>query len=120
MRKLLSYAKSHIYEIHAIFAATVVVGLMYLIKRPIKRWTVKIVDEKIEKAPELFRQRENMIKRRNMILIVLTMCLAVVVFALLSVVSPLIEFSFPMAVLTGVFALCEYAFIEQITFGVSK
>ena len=120
MHRILSYAKSHIYEIHALFAATFVVVLMSFIKEPIKRTLAQSVDKKIQSQPELAQKRRIMVKRRNMLLIVLTMLLSFVVFFLMAVVSPLIEFSFPTAVMSGVFALCEYAFWDQITFDIRK
>jgi len=120
MRKLLSYAKSHIYELHALLVATFVVVLMGFIKEPIKRKIVQSVDKKIQSKPELTQKRKRMVKRRNMLLIVLTMILSFFVFALVALVSPLIEFSFPTAVMSGVFALCEYAFWDQITFTIRK
>lgn len=120
MRKLLSYANSHRYEIHALFVATFVVVLMSLIKEPIKRKIVQSVDRKIKSKPELAQKRKIMVKRRNMFLIVLTMFLSFVAFALAAAVSPLIEFSFPTAVMSGVFALCEYAFWDQITFDIRE
>ena len=120
MRKLLSYAKSHIYELHALLVATFVVVLMGFIKEPIKRKIVQSLDKKIQSKPELTQKRKRMVKRRNMLLIVLTMILSFFVFALVALVSPLIEFSFPTAVMSGVFALCEYAFWDQITFTIRK
>lgn len=120
MQRFFSYVKSHIYEIHALFVATFVVALMCLIKEPIKRKLVQSVDKKIQSKPELAQKRRNMVKRRNMLLIVLTMLLSFVAFALVALVSPLIEFSFPMAVMSGVFALCEYAFWDQITFDIRE
>lgn len=120
MRKILSYAKSHIYEIHALLVATFVVMLMSFIKELIKRKIVQSVDKKIQYKPELTHKRRIMVKRRNMILIALTMVLSVVVFALVALVSPLIAFSFPTAVMSGVFALCEYAFWDQITFTIRE
>lgn len=120
MRKILSYAKSHIYELHALMAATLVVVLMSFIKEPIKRKIVQSVDRKLKEKPELADKRKRMIKRRNMWLILLTMLLSFVAFALMAMVSPLIEFSFPTAVMSGVFALCEYAFWDQITFTIRE
>ena len=120
MRKLLSYAKSHIYELHALLVATFVVVLMSFIKEPVKRKIQQSVDKKILDKPELAPKRKLMVRRRNMILIVLVMLLSFVVFALAAAVSPLIEFSFPTAVMSGVFALCEYAFWDQITFDIRK
>lgn len=120
MRKLLSYAKSHIYELHALLVATFVVVLMSLIKEPIKRKILQSMDKKIQDKPELAKKRRTMVKRRNMLLIVLVMILSFVGFTLVASVSPLIEFSFPTAVMSGVFALCEYAFWDQITFTVRE
>jgi len=120
MRKILSYVKSHLYEIHALLTATFVVVLMSFIKEPIKRKIVQSVDKKIQAKPELAQKRRLMVKRRNMLLIVLTMFLSFVAFTLVALVSPLIEFSFPTAVMSGVFALCEYAFWDQITFTIRK
>ena len=120
MRKILSYAKSHIYELHAMVVAVIVIALMSVIKVPVKRKIVQAVDKKIREKPELAHKRKLMIKRRNIVLIVMTMLLAIVVFAFVAVVSPFIEFSFLMAVMSGVFALCGYAFLEQITFGIVK
>ncbi|MBR6535687.1 MAG: hypothetical protein IKT67_00640 [Lachnospiraceae bacterium] len=53
-----------------------------------------------------------------MLLIILTMLLSFGLFWVASVISPLINFSFPTAVMSGVFALCEYAFLDQITFDI--
>ena len=120
MRKLLSYAKSHIYEIHALLVATAVVVLMYLIKGPIKRVIVQSVDRKLEKKPQLADEREMMIRRRNMLLILLTLLLSFGLFVLVALISPLVEFSLSTAIMSGVFALCEYAFWDQITFGIRE
>ncbi len=117
---ILSYAKSHIYEIHALLVATFVVVLMSLIKEPIKKKLAQSVDKKIQSKPELVSKRRMMMKRRNMLLIVLTMFFSFVAFALAALISPLIEFSFPTAVMSGVFALCEYAFWDQITFDIRE
>lgn len=118
MRKIFSYANSHIYEIHALFVATIVVVLMYLIKGFIKRIIVQSVDCKLKLRPELADKRDMMIKRRNMLLILLTLLFSFWLFALVALISPLIDFSFPTAVMSGVFALCEYAFLDQITFDI--
>jgi len=120
VRKILSYAKSHIYELHALFVATAVVVLMYLIKGPIKRVIVESVDRKLELNPELADERDILIRRRNMVLILLTLIFSFVLFVLVALISPLIKFSLSSAIMSGVFALCEYAFIDQITFGIHE
>lgn len=118
MHRIFSYAKSHIYELHAILVATVAVVLMFLIKRPIKNWIERHVDNRIVRNPELSENRRILIRRGNLLVIVLTMLLSFGLFGVASMISPLIDFSFPTAVLSGVFALCEYAFLDQITFDI--
>ena len=114
MRKILSYINSHRYDIHAVFAGFLTVLLMYLIKQPIKNKIRAHVDAKIEANPELADKRRTYIKHFNMILIVLAMLIAFCMFFLVSLASPLIEFSFSSAVMSGVFALCEYAVLDQL------
>lgn len=115
MRKILSYAKSHIYDIHAVVAGTLVLVLMYYIKKPVKAWVEQYVNEKIRQNPELEKKRKLFLKRYNMVIILLTMVLAFLVFTILSFVSPMIEFSFQTGIMSGVYALCEYAILDQFT-----
>ena len=116
MRIFLSYAKSHIYEIHAVFVATIVVILISTIKAPIKASIARMVDKKLLRKPKLQKYRKRIIRRCNMLFIILALCMAIVLFGIVSFVSPMIQFSFPSAVLSGVFALCEYAVWEQVTY----
>lgn len=116
MRKIQSYAKSHIYDIHALLAATFAVFLLYLIKKPIKKYLESCLDKRLQKRPEKKEKRELYRKRCNMLLIVLAVAISFVLFGIFSVLSPMIHFSVQSSLMSGVFALCEYAFIEQITF----
>lgn len=114
MRKILSYINSHRYDIHAVFAGFLAVLLMYLIKQPIKDKIRDHVDAKIAANPGLADKRMTYIKHYNMILILLTLIIAFCMFFLVSLASPIIEFSFSSAIMSGVFALCEYAVIDQL------
>lgn len=114
MRKVLSYINSHRYDIHAVFAGLLTVILMHYIKQPIKKHIRQYVDTKIDANPQLEDKRQEYIKHYDMILIALTMLIAFCMFFILSLISPLIEFSFSSAVMSGVFALCEYAVIDQL------
>lgn len=114
MRKILSYINSHRYDIHAVFAGFLTVLLMYLIKDSIKRKIRNHVDAKIEANPELADKRRTYIRHYNMILILLAVLIAFCMFFLVSLASPFIEFSFSSAIMSGVFALCEYAVIDQL------
>ena len=114
MRRILSYINSHRYDIHAVFAGFLAVLLMYLIKQPIKNKIRNYVDAKIEANPKLADKRRTYIKHYNMVLILLTVFIAFCMFFLVSLVSPIIDFSFSSAIMSGVFALCEYAVIDQL------
>ena len=114
MHLLLSYCKSHIYELHALLAATIVFFLMFPIKKPLKEQIRQWVDKKAQQNQKWQKNRRLYTKRCNMIILVLAFLLSVVVFAMLSLVSPLIEFSVFMAGMSGVFALVEYALFEQL------
>ena len=125
MRRILSYINSHRYDIHAVFAGFLAVLLMYLIKQPIKNKIRNYVDAKIEANPKLADKRRTYIKHYNMVISLLnklmillefnlTVIIAFCMFFLVSLVSPIIDFSFSSAIMSGVFALCEYAVIDQL------
>lgn len=120
MRIFLSYAKSHIYDIYAALVAVITIIAMYYIKRPIKQKNEKRVDEKIAEKPELESKRSLYLKRANFVLVLLTVALAFMLFVLVSVISPMIQFSVETAVMSGVFALAGYAFWDQVTFGTNR
>lgn len=116
MRKILSHIRSHIYDVHAIFAATLTVFIMYLIKKSLKRGLEHYIDKQIQNYSDRETKRGIYYKRYNLLLIVLAMCIAFVIFSVLSFVSPMIHFSFQSAIMSGIFALCGDAFFFQITF----
>lgn len=120
MRIFLSYAKSHIYDIHAALVAVITIFAMYYIKKPIKQRNEKRVDEKIAANAQLESKRWLYLKRANFILLPLTMALAFLLFVLVSGLSPLIHFSAESAVMSGVFALAGYAFWDQFTYGMRR
>ena len=125
MRLLLSYCKSHIYELHALLAATITLVAMHFVKKPVKEKIAETVEEKRNREPEEKRNREPEKKRDwagyrrrcNLLVLVLALLMAFLVFILLSLLSPLITFSLPTMLLSGVFALAEYAVWDQITYG---
>lgn len=115
MTTFLSYLMSHMYDIHAIIAATVVVALMSYIKVPVKRKLADMAEYHRKKKGEAEEVMPLLLRRYHFLLIVLVFALSVPVFAVLSLLSPFIFFTWPSSLLTGVFALCIYAFLEQIT-----
>jgi len=115
MRLLASYIVSHIYDIYSIVAATMVVAAMMYIKVPVKRKIRGIVNNRIKKNPDLEDKRSLLIRRGNMSLIIMVFPLAIVAFAVLILLSPYMHFSWQSSFMAGVFALCIYAFLEQVS-----
>lgn len=115
MRRLLSYINSHMYDIHAIIAGFVVVAIMMYLKAPIKKKIRTMVDAQVVKRPELLKKRNVMIRRWNSVLMLPVFLLSAVSFWALAVVSPFVSFSWQSSVMTGVFALCIYAVLEQVS-----
>lgn len=116
MHLFLSYAKSHIYDIHAVLVAVITIITMNYIKNPIKQRNRMHVDERLAADSALEGKRRLLLKRANFILLPLTMVLAFFFFAVVSVLSPMISFSAGSAVMSGVFALAGYALWEQFAF----
>ncbi len=117
MRLLLSYCKSHIYELHALLAATITLVAMHFVKKPVKEKIAETVEEKRNREPGEKRDWAGYRRRCNLLVLVLALLMAFLVFILLSLLSPLITFSLPTMLLSGVFALAEYAVWDQITYG---
>lgn len=115
MKLLASYIVSHIYDIYAFVAGAMTVAAMMYIKVPVKRMIRNIVGKRIEKKLELEEQRALLIRRSNACLIVMVFLLAIVAFAILILLSPLMHFSWQSSIMAGVFALCIYAFVEQVS-----
>lgn len=115
MRIFLSYIMSHMYDIHAIVAGAMVVAAMMYIKVPVKKKIKALVDVTVQRKPEQEQNRATLEKRGNASLIVCVFPLAVAAFWILSVLSPFIIFSWQSSAMAGVFALCIYAFIEQVS-----
>ena len=113
MRLFLSYCKSHIYELHALLAATITFFLMFEIKKPIKIWTHKYVTEKARKNQKWSKNKKLYNKRCNMLVVITTIIIAAIVFVFFYLVSPFISFSLHMTWLSGAFALAEYAVYDQ-------
>lgn len=117
MHLFLSYCKSHIYELHALVAATIVFLFMFPLKKNIKKQIDLWVDRKAVKSSKWSKNKFLFRKRCNMSILLIALILAYAVFGLISVFSPMISFSWKTAGLSGVFALTEYAVFDQLTGG---
>ena len=141
------YANSHLYDIYAALAGTLVFLCMLVIKKPIKRLTAEkakkhflrnaggVQDTKNVKAADNDREAEGVCeagsaknvraadsilkeyvyrRRLNMVLPFLTEALGVVFFYGCARLGGQVEFSWGSALLAGVIAMAEYAFVEQV------
>ncbi len=111
MRKFLSYAKSHIYDIHAIVVSVGLLTLMICIREPLRRKIKEAIDNKIAGNPGL--KRQSLIRKWNILILFFIMLLSIAGFAILAVISPFIDFSLPSGIMSGVYTLCGCAFWEQ-------
>ena len=120
IHKVLSYCKSHIYELHAVLAAMITFAVMFPIKKPLKRKLAKWVERKAAKN-ESWKQHKTLYKKRvNIIVLFIAVVLSYAIFSLISLISPLIYFSWITAFLSAVFTLNLYALYEQIFGGESN
>lgn len=116
IQKLLSYVGSHIYDIHAFIASLLVLGILFMMKKKLNDVILNRIDGYINKHPNLSEKKDLYIKRSGMIYIVCIFPLSVLMFALVDLISPLVEFSIPAAVMSTVYVLFEYAILRQIAY----
>lgn len=114
MHLILSYCKSHIYELHAILAATLTFLLMFPLKKPIKDWTRKYVSKRAHRSEKWKKNEDLYRKRMNLLVIFTTIILSMALFGIVSYLSPLIHFSWYTAILSASFSMAEYAVYDQI------
>lgn len=112
---ILSYAKSHIYDLHGLLAATISVIIMMFLKRPIKTKIDGYVDRKSAADETYARHRAYHRKALNFVLILLTAAVTYIVYFLIEAVSPMIPHHSLLSGITSItFSLTEYAIIDQL------
>ena len=116
IQKLLSYVGSHIYDIHAFIASLFVLAILFMMKKKLNDVIMKKIDKYISKKPNLSDKKEIYVRRSGMIYMACIFPLSIIVFGLVDLVSPLVEFSIPAAVMSTVYVLFEYAILRQIAY----
>lgn len=106
--------KGHSYECHAICVATITLIIMIVLKVPVKKIIADYADKKTSNNVRWRKNKDSYVKQMNGILIILDIVIAFVLFTVLSLLSPFIHFSFASAVFSGMLAVSEYAFFEQL------
>ena len=114
IRKLLSYTKSHIYDIHAIIVSLLVLATVFFVQKKLHNVLIQYVDKYLEKKPDKKEKRDVYIRRCSLIYVVVIFVLSNVFFALVALISPFVVFSFPSAVMGMVYTIFEYAILRQI------
>lgn len=99
MRKFLSYCKSHIYDIHSIMVAIILIVFILCTKKMLGK--------------KMSNKEGNTFKWKIMLLLMVIVA-ALLGFALLAILSPFVDFSLQSGIMSAVYALCGNAFIEQI------
>ena len=116
IQKLLSYVGSHIYDIHAFIASLFVLAILFMMKKKLNDVINKKIDKYIDKKPNLSDKKERYVRRSGMIYIACIFPLSIIMFGLVDLVSPLVEFSIPAAVMSTVYVLFEYAILRQVAY----
>lgn len=110
----LSYCKSHIYDLHALLAATIAMILMVFIKKPVKRKIDEHVERKSAADPEYAAYRREHRKNWNFVIMLITGAVSLAVYFVIETVSPMLEKrSIQSALICIAFAFTEYAVIDQ-------
>lgn len=114
IHKLLSYCKSHIYELHAILAAVISFSIMLGIKIPIKRRLADWIEEKAKESEKWRKNKKVYGRRVNLILMMIAIAVSYGIFLIVTAISPLIRYSGITAILSIAVTLDIYAVFEQI------
>lgn len=117
MRLILSYCKSHVYDLHSILAGTITFLLMFFIKKPVKALIEECTHKKALQSEKWNKNKAAYTKMWNGILIPITMLLAFLLFEVIALISPLIHSSVPSALMSGAISLAEYAVFDQLCIG---
>lgn len=114
MRKILSYCKSHIYDIHAVLVGFILVLIMYLTKKRIYCFFKQYIDKMQGANSGKNMSRDGMLRICNLFWLLMSAIIAVFLFAILAEISPFVDFSLQSGLMAWVYALCGEAFIKQI------
>lgn len=115
----LSFSKSHIYEWHALLTAFITFVFMQVIKRPVKDALSDWVEHRALKSERVNSKKKLHKRRANLIIVILSVVVSYLFFAIISYVSPVIQWSSFTAFLSACFALDFYA-VYELWFGGKK
>ena len=105
MHMILSYAKSHIYDIHALIVGTVIFVLVLLWKRSIDKMITDRLDKHYGDGDEA--RKKSAFRRTWGLIYVLIFLLAFVFFCAAAAISPFVNNSVPASIISATFAITE-------------
>lgn len=119
---ILKYANSHIYDIYALLSGTLAFIVVMLVKRPIKQMNRRRAEQYMDRLPSTRSEEERNKKqkiyyrRSNLLVIILAFLIAAIIFAGCAYFSPQIGLRAGSLMMSGVFAVAEYAIVEQMLY----
>lgn len=99
---ILSYCKSHIYELHSLLAAIPTFFIVQWVKQPLKNYSEKKYGN-IEKKRHTF----------NAIIILLALIVGALCYCVVAVISPLVEIKWLTVLTTGTITVTTYEILEK-------
>lgn len=112
MHFLLSYAKSHIYDIHSLLVGTIIFVLILAWKDSID----DLISNRVIKKYEDRSEARKMAAYRRMwgMIYVLIVLLAFLFFCAVAFVSPFVDNSVPASIISAAFAITELEFYKTL------
>ena len=110
IRKILSYCKSHIYDLHSLLVGTIIFFLVIIWKDHIDAFFESIVDKRYADCTE--EEKKLVVKRLWGLVYILIIPLAFLVYAAAATISPLVNQSVPASVISASFAIVELEFYK--------
>ena len=115
MHFLLSYAKSHIYDLHALLVGTIIFVLILIWKESIDTVIVDWVNKHLEDRAEA--RKLAAYRRLWGLIYLLIIALAFLFFYAVAFISPFVENSVPASIISAAFAITELEFYKTFLQG---
>ena len=110
MHFLLSYAKSHIYDLHSLLVGTIIFVLILVwresVDNVITNWVIKHYEDRTEAC------KKAAYRRMWGLIYILIIALAFLFFYAVAFISPFVDNSVPASIISAAFAITELEFYK--------
>ena len=110
LHMILSYCKSHIYDLHSLLVGTIIFFLIYVWKKPIDKMIENRVNKRYADREE--ERRKAVTRRAWGLIYILVILLAFLIYAAVACMSPLVHNSVPASIISATFAITEMEFYK--------